>query len=223
MPRSPGGPEGQFAVGRGGALGRTRKRYERQGIVIESRAPGSRAGVPSLTSETRGCAAANRTASAARSMMSNCRPGVGGEITRLFPRCPPKRRRGRRPPYGAARQRPAVGRSSAGRALDTEALTLAVIASIRHGDTGYDDLLMSGVPVEKPATASAPPSTAMLLAAWALEASSHSGAAIRRGAKASTSLRAYPQGFDEADDLPSDGRVSRRLVARAGHRRWPPM
>jgi len=33
-----------------------------------------------------------------------------------------------------------------GRALDPDAVTLAVVASVRHEDTGYDQLLMSGVP-----------------------------------------------------------------------------
>ncbi|MFD1051071.1 DUF2293 domain-containing protein, partial [Kibdelosporangium lantanae] len=37
------------------------------------------------------------------------------------------------------------GRSAAGRALDEQAMTMAVIASIRHEDTEYDRLLMSGV------------------------------------------------------------------------------
>jgi hypothetical protein len=37
-----------------------------------------------------------------------------------------------------------VGRSAAARALDPEALRLAVAASVRHVDTDYDDLLMSG-------------------------------------------------------------------------------
>jgi hypothetical protein len=39
-----------------------------------------------------------------------------------------------------------VGRSAAGRALDPNAVTLAVVASVRHSDTGYDQLLMSGIP-----------------------------------------------------------------------------
>jgi hypothetical protein len=43
----------------------------------------------------------------------------------------------------AARGR--VGRSAAGRALDPEALEPAVAASVRHQDTRYDALLMSGV------------------------------------------------------------------------------
>jgi len=39
-----------------------------------------------------------------------------------------------------------VGRSAAGRVLDEDATTLAVIASVRHEDTGHDSLLMSGLP-----------------------------------------------------------------------------
>jgi hypothetical protein len=41
-----------------------------------------------------------------------------------------------------------VGRSAAARALDPDALTRAVVASVRHADTDYDALLMSGVPRE---------------------------------------------------------------------------
>ena len=39
-----------------------------------------------------------------------------------------------------------MGRSAAGRSLDEKAITLAVVASVRHEDTDYDSLLMSGVP-----------------------------------------------------------------------------
>ena len=39
-----------------------------------------------------------------------------------------------------------MGRSAPGRALDEKAITLAVVASVRHEDTDYDSLLMSGVP-----------------------------------------------------------------------------
>lgn len=44
-----------------------------------------------------------------------------------------------------ARSSGRVGRTRAGRALDREAVQLAVIAVIRHKDTDYKDLLMSGV------------------------------------------------------------------------------
>ena len=66
------------------------------------------------------------------------------EIRRLFPGIPNDRANsiaehaGRR---GSGR----VGRSAAGRALDEEAVTLAVVASVRHTDTGYDELLMDGM------------------------------------------------------------------------------
>jgi hypothetical protein len=39
-----------------------------------------------------------------------------------------------------------VGRSAEGRASGEDAVLLAVVASVRHEDTGYDELLMSGVP-----------------------------------------------------------------------------
>ena len=39
-------------------------------------------------------------------------------------------------------------RSAAGRALDEDAIARAVIASVRHENTDYDSLLMSGVPRE---------------------------------------------------------------------------
>ena len=38
-----------------------------------------------------------------------------------------------------------MGRSEAGRALEPAALELAVAAAVRHEDTRYDELLMSGV------------------------------------------------------------------------------
>ncbi|WP_424185169.1 DUF2293 domain-containing protein [Actinokineospora sp. G85] len=39
-----------------------------------------------------------------------------------------------------------VGRSAQGRALDEHAVTLAVVAAIRHEETDYDAMLMAGVP-----------------------------------------------------------------------------
>ena len=67
------------------------------------------------------------------------------EIVRLFPGCPATRAEtiARR---AGARGSGRVGRSAAGRALDPRAVTLATAASVRHEGTGYDELLMSGVP-----------------------------------------------------------------------------
>ena len=70
------------------------------------------------------------------------------EIRRLFPGCPAgradeiARHAGER---GSGR----VGRSAAGRALDERAVTLAVVASVRHRDTEYDSLLMAGMAREE--------------------------------------------------------------------------
>jgi hypothetical protein len=50
--------------------------------------------------------------------------------------------------------------------LDEKAITLAVIASVRHEDTGYDSLLMSGVPRET-ARDKVAASIDRVLAAWA--------------------------------------------------------
>jgi hypothetical protein len=44
-------------------------------------------------------------------------------------------------------------------ALDEQAVKLAVVASVRHQDTAYDELLMAGVPATSPASRSGPPST----------------------------------------------------------------
>ncbi len=66
------------------------------------------------------------------------------EIRNLFPSC-----RGVRAEaialHAASRGSGRVGRSAAGRALDEEAVRLAVVASVRHQDTPYDERLMSGV------------------------------------------------------------------------------
>jgi hypothetical protein len=67
------------------------------------------------------------------------------EITRLYPGCPPARAEAMAA-HAAARGSGRVGRSAAARALDAGAIRLAVIASVRHEDTRYDELLMAGVP-----------------------------------------------------------------------------
>jgi hypothetical protein len=69
---------------------------------------------------------------------------MAGEIRRLVPGCPAGRAQAIAL-HTATRGSGRVGRTSAGRALDAEALALAVAASVRHEDTRYDELLMSGV------------------------------------------------------------------------------
>lgn len=52
-----------------------------------------------------------------------------------------------------------------GRALDESAITLAVTASVRHQDTSYDALLMSGLPRDA-ARDQVRPAIDRVLAAW---------------------------------------------------------
>jgi len=65
------------------------------------------------------------------------------EISRLFPGCPPKVAQ-TIAEHTARRGSGRVGRTAAGQSLEEEALTLAVVAHIRHRHTNYDELLMSG-------------------------------------------------------------------------------
>lgn len=70
---------------------------------------------------------------------------MAAEIARLFPRCLPERAKAIAR-HTALRRSGRVGRSAVGRALDEQAITLAVVVSVRHQDTDYDSLLTSGVP-----------------------------------------------------------------------------
>jgi hypothetical protein len=143
---------------------RTRKRYERQGILVEEAA---------LEAAEQACLADEdaRIRRRERDRERRAREDVdlqarmAGEINRLFPRCPPERAEAIAR-HTALRGSGRVGRSAAGRSLDADALTLAVVASVRHQDTDYDDLLMSGVPRDE-ARDQIRPAIDRLLAAWA--------------------------------------------------------
>ena len=121
----------------------TRKRYERHGLLVDE---------PALADAERHCLA-DEEARARRRERDRARRSehdielqarTAEEIRRIFSGCPAGRaeaiaRRAR--VRGSGR----IGRTAPGRALDPEAITLAVIASVRHHDTAYDELLMAGV------------------------------------------------------------------------------
>jgi hypothetical protein len=69
---------------------------------------------------------------------------MAAAITDLYPGCPSERAQAIAR-HAATRGSGRVGRSTAGRALQLQALQLAVTASVRHQDTLYDGLLMSGI------------------------------------------------------------------------------
>lgn len=123
---------------------RTRKRYQRRGILVEESAL-EQAEQQCLADEDARIRRRERDRERRADSDVELQAHMVEEITRLFPGCPAERAEaiaGHTSLRGSGR----VGRSAAGRSLDEKAMTLAVVASVRHEDTDYDSLLMSGVP-----------------------------------------------------------------------------
>lgn len=122
---------------------RARKRYERQGILVQEAALAEAEEECFSDEDLR---ARRRQQEALRRLEEDEQlvERMTERIRQLFPGCPtPEAQRIAR--HTAARGSGRVGRSAAGRALDEGALRLAVIASIRHRHTHYDELIMQGV------------------------------------------------------------------------------
>jgi len=121
---------------------RSRGRYERQGILVEEAA---------LERAEQECLAdaLQRTRRRERDEVRRAEDDrklaaqIAEAILELFPGCPPGEARVIAA-HTALRGSGRVGRTSAGRGLETEALTAAVVAAIRHRHTRYDELLMNG-------------------------------------------------------------------------------
>lgn len=122
---------------------RARKRYERQGVLVEE---------PALEQADAECAAdaEQRSQQRARAEIYRHKQDqafamrMAESIRQMFPGCPPEEAKAiaaRTSVRGSGR----VGRTAAGRALEEEALRAAVVASIRHRHTKYDRLLMQGL------------------------------------------------------------------------------
>jgi hypothetical protein len=122
---------------------RARGRYERQGVLVEEAAI-AQAEAECLGDEDARARQRKRAAERRADADVAFQRELAREIARLFPGGPPERRE-EIAAHTAQRGSGRVGRSAAGRALEPEAITLAVVAAIRHGDTDYDDLLMAGV------------------------------------------------------------------------------
>jgi hypothetical protein len=120
-----------------------RNRYERQGILVEPAAIEQAARECLSDAEVR---AVRRTRDQSRRADQDVRfrGEFAAAIREQFPGCPVDRAEAIAL-HAAARGSGRVGRSAAGRALDRDAVLLAVVASVRHVDTDYDDLLMSGL------------------------------------------------------------------------------
>jgi hypothetical protein len=123
---------------------RGRRRYERQGLLVEEEAL-LQAEQECLNDEEARRRRGQRAEVARANEDVELQGTFAREIIRQFPGCPPERAAAIAS-HAGARGSGRVGRTAAGRALEPEAVFLAVAASVRHVDTDYDALLMSGVP-----------------------------------------------------------------------------
>ena len=122
---------------------RSRGRYERQGVLVEEAAL-EQAEAECLADEPARARRRERDAVRRASEDLKLQTEMAAAITDLYPGCPSERAQAIAR-HAATRGSGRVGRSAAGRALQQQALQLAVTASVRHQDTPYDGLLMSGI------------------------------------------------------------------------------
>src|SRR5437773_1316856 len=121
---------------------RSRGRYERQGLLIEEAAL-ERAERECLADADQRAARREREESRRNEQDRDLAARMANAILELFPGCPPSEARAIAA-HTAVRRSGRVGRTAAGRALEHNALTAAVIAAVRHRHTRYDQLLMTG-------------------------------------------------------------------------------
>ncbi len=122
---------------------RSRRRYERMGLLVEDAAL-DQAELECLADEEARIRRRQRDEHRRAEQDLEFQAELATEVRRLFPGCPPERAEVIERHTGA-RRTGRIGRSAAGRALDPVSITLAVVASVRHLDTPYDALLISGV------------------------------------------------------------------------------
>ena len=123
---------------------RRRRRYERQGVLVEEAAL-ARAEEQCLADEEIRLRRRERDQVRRVAADLEYQAAMASAIRRLFPGCSAERAEAIAR-HAAERSSGRVGRTAAAKALDENAITLAVIASVRHENTDYDTLLMSGVP-----------------------------------------------------------------------------
>ena len=122
---------------------RARKRYERQGLLVENEA---------VEQAERECEADAETREQRRARALLRREELDQEYVRrfaarvreIYAQCPA----GREQPiaeHACRKYSGRVGRSAAAKDLEEQAIDLAVLAHIRHTETDYDELLSSGM------------------------------------------------------------------------------
>lgn len=122
---------------------RARRRYERQGLLVEEQAL-QRAEAECLTDADARARRRGREAERRAELDAEFVARFAACIRQLYPGCPPDR-----PEHIAShacqKYSGRIGRSAAAKRLDEEAVQLAVVAHVRHNETHYDELLARGV------------------------------------------------------------------------------
>lgn len=121
---------------------RARKRYERQGLLVEENAL-SQAESECLADQEIRARRAEREREKRADLDREYVQAFGVRVREVFPSCP----RGREQEiaeHACRKYSGRVGRSAAAKSFDEQAVRLAVIAHIRHRETNYDELLGRG-------------------------------------------------------------------------------
>ncbi len=120
-----------------------RKRYERQGLLVENEA---------LERAEKECAVDEEARKLARARAAARRAELDLEYIQRFAGCVreiyvycPTGRENLIAEHACRKYSGRVGRSAAAKALDEAAVRLAVSAHVRHAETNYDDLLLNGI------------------------------------------------------------------------------
>jgi hypothetical protein len=122
---------------------RARKRYERQGLLVEEQAIEQAEQECLADGEVR---ARRREREVARraELDQEYVDSFAARVRQLFPHCPAGKETVIAE-HACQKYSGRVGRSAAAKSLDEQAVRLAVIAHIRHTETDYDALLASGL------------------------------------------------------------------------------
>jgi hypothetical protein len=142
---------------------RARKRYERQGLLVEEVA---------LEQAEQECLADSEARARRREREAERRAELdhqyverfAARVREIFPGCPPGRETAIAE-HACLKYSGRVGRSAAAKALDEAAVRLAVIAHIRHAETPYDSCLARGMD-RREARAQVEGRVARVLAEW---------------------------------------------------------
>lgn len=121
---------------------RSRKRYERQGVLIEEPAL-ERAEQECLADEEARALARERAAERRADLDEAYVKAFAAHIGKLFPSCPPAEQRAIAE-HACRKYSHRIGRSAAAKRFEADAVNLAVRAHIRHAHTRYDELLVQG-------------------------------------------------------------------------------